>query len=35
VSPFVLVGIGALLASVIIGIPILREMKAIEALVAD
>lgn len=34
-SPFVLVGIGALLVSVIVGIPILREMRALEALIDD
>lgn len=34
-SPFVLIGIGALLVSVIVGIPILREMKTLEALIDD
>ena len=34
-SPFVLIGIGAILTSVIIGIPILREMKNLESLMAE
>lgn len=34
-SPFVLIGIGAILMSAIVGIPILREMRALEALIDD
>lgn len=34
-SPFVLIGIGAILVSVVWGLPILREMKALEALIDE
>lgn len=34
-SPFVLIGIGAIVMSTVVGIPILREIKFLEALIAQ
>lgn len=34
-SPFVLIGIGAILVSAVVGLPILREMKALETLIEE
>lgn len=34
-SPFVIIGIGAIVASTVVGIPILREMKTLQRMLAE